>query len=176
MYVADIWWPSVAMRYYSIWSVDYSGEVRMELALTLALKVSRKVGKLPLLDVTYFYVFPEISTLWEYFTSSFGISAQNCIGNARSYDRYKSTVVQCFKSRESFVKCQWLYFDDKLRWKHQHWKCGTPFDRAFRALCNGITLCCSTPTGSELIASEVTLPFSDCCQSFHTFPTRFLQN
>ena len=44
--VADIWSPSVAMRYYSIWSVDYSGEVRMELALTLALKVSRKVAKL----------------------------------------------------------------------------------------------------------------------------------
>ena len=60
-YVADIWSPSLAMRYYSIWSVDYSGEVRMELALTLALKVSRKVTKLPLLDVAYFYVFPENS-------------------------------------------------------------------------------------------------------------------
>ena len=44
------------MRYYSIWSVDYSGEVRMELALTLALKVSRKVAILALLDVTYFYI------------------------------------------------------------------------------------------------------------------------
>ncbi len=59
----------------------------MELALTLALKVSRKVAKLPLLDVTYFYVFQEISTLCENSTSSFGISAQNCFGNARSYDR-----------------------------------------------------------------------------------------
>ncbi len=51
------------MRYYSIWSADYSGEVRMELALTLALKVSRKVVKLALLEVSYFYVFPETSTM-----------------------------------------------------------------------------------------------------------------
>jgi hypothetical protein len=88
----------------------------------------------------------------------------------------KALFNRVIKSSGSFVKSQWQFVDDKLRQKHPHWKWYIPFDRACRALSNGIISSCSTPTVIELIASEVTLPFSVCYQSFHTFPTRFLQN
>jgi hypothetical protein len=47
--------------------------------------------------------------MWENFTSSFGISAQNCFGNAPWHHRYQNTVVQCneksWKSRRETSGC-----------------------------------------------------------------------
>lgn len=67
---------------YSIRSVDYSHDVRMELTLTLALEISRKVRKKLQLEVSYFHVFPGNRTMEIKFTWIFDLSAENCFGQA----------------------------------------------------------------------------------------------